>query len=233
MTIRQRVLLRVVVALVSVGAGFVLLQYPYRMLEVWLSGGLLVAAHVPTVLSTQGAGIFFRHEGTSQLIELSVAPQCSSLPAVLAIFALATPMVPATGRRIYRSAALASAIALFGNIVRIDAVLFVGVLFGFVALVFFHTWVAAVFDFAAVLLGWVLMIRSQLGRPRPDGVASSSGAAGGPQAASGAAGPQGASGAAGGPRPGSGGAVGGPRPGSGPEVPVAAAGRGPASGGSG
>lgn len=163
-TVRQRTVLRVVFVLALVGVGFIVLQYPFRLVEVWLSGGLLVHFHAMGVESTDGTGIFVRHLGTYQVIDLVVAPQCSSLPAVLGIYALASTMVPTTGSRIYRGATVAAAVALFGNIVRIDAVLGVGALFGFIALVFFHTWIAAMFDFAAVLVGWVIMIRMELGR---------------------------------------------------------------------
>jgi hypothetical protein len=169
---------QVLLVMVFVGVGFILLQMPYRLMEVALSGGLLSALHVPDVLGTSGVEMFVHHAGTSEEIELILAPQCSSLPAVLAIFGLAYPMAKVTGPRIYKGAALASVIALIGNIVRTDAVIFVGVFFGFVALVLFHTWVAAIFDFAAVLMGWILMVRMQLpderaqatsGRPGPPG----------------------------------------------------------------
>jgi exosortase/archaeosortase family protein len=152
--------------LVLVAVGFVVLQDPYRHFEVWLSGGLLARLHAPDVIGTVGDDMFVRHAGTDQAIDLILAPQCSSLPAVLAIIALALPMVPTTGRRVWRGAAVASGLALIGNVVRIDAVIAVGVFSGYVALVLFHTWVAAVFDFAAVLAGWVIMVRMQLPRAR-------------------------------------------------------------------
>jgi hypothetical protein len=161
-TLRRRIAIRIVLVLVVVGVGFALFQHPYRLFEVWLSGGLLHSLGVPNVVSTQGTGILVHHAGTDQYILLDVAPQCSSLPAVLAIFALALPMHSIAGPRIYLGALFASVVALVGNIVRIDAVLGVGVFFGFISLVFFHTWVASIFDFAAVLFGWILLIRMQL-----------------------------------------------------------------------
>jgi hypothetical protein len=176
---------QVLLVMVFVGVGFLILEMPFRLMEVALSGGLLAALHVPDVLGTSGVDMFVHHAGTSQEIELILAPQCSSLPAVLAIFGLAYPMARVTGPRIYKGAALASAIALVGNIVRTDAVIFVGVFFGFIALVLFHTWVAAIFDFAAVLLGWILMVRMQLPADRD---VAGSGRPGPPPAAGGPAG---------------------------------------------
>ncbi len=168
MTIARFSAKRVAVVLALVGIGFFLFEYPFRVFETMLSGGLLHALHVPGVVSSSGVYTYVRQHGTNNYIALEMAPQCSSLPAVLGIFALASPMVPTAGRRVYRGALLASVIAVVGNIVRTDAVLAVGIGFGFISLVFFHTWVAAIFDFAAVLLGWILMVRMQLPKSADD-----------------------------------------------------------------
>ncbi len=168
MTTAQRAALQVVAVLAVVAVGFVVLQGPYRLAEVWLSGGLLARLHVPDVIGTVGDDMFVRHAGTNQAIDLILAPECSSLPAVLAIVGLAIPMVPTTGRRVFAGVAVASLLALLGNIVRVDAVIAVGIFSGYLALVLFHTWVAALFDFAAVLAGWVILLRMQLpAGPRP------------------------------------------------------------------
>jgi len=185
MTTAQRAAGKVVVVLAVVAVGFVLLQGPYRLGEVWLSGGLLARLHAPDVIGTVGDDMFVRHAGTTQAIDLVLAPQCSSLPAVLAIVGLAIPMVPTTGRRVWKGVAVAAALALVGNVLRVDAVIAVGVFSGYLALVLFHTWVAALFDFAAVLAGWVLLLRMQL--PPPPAPAGPTRAATGASPAVGAA----------------------------------------------
>jgi exosortase/archaeosortase family protein len=87
-----------------------------------------------------------------------VTTSCSSLASALAIGCLATLSPPGSRTRKRLAVAVAIAVVVCGNIVRIAASLVVGLVAGRASLVLFHDWVGGVLTFVYTLGGFVLFL---------------------------------------------------------------------------
>ena len=152
--------------LVASFVGFFLLQHPARVLESHAVAGLLslLGAHGTHVVLGTYVDVEPAEHG---LLLASLTPACSSLAALLAITCIAG--LSRAGTRSRRLAALAIALTVIavGNILRMAAVLAVGLFAGRSVLVLFHDWVAGMFTFAYVLGGYVLFLYLVLPDRRP------------------------------------------------------------------
>jgi exosortase/archaeosortase family protein len=137
--------------------GFVLLQHPARVLESHAVAGVLslAGAHGTHVLAGTDVDVEPAEHG---LVLASLTPACSSLAALLAISAIAVASGAGTRSRRFLALAIALAVIAVGNILRMAAVLAVGIVAGRSVLVLFHNWVAGIFTFAYVLGGYVLFL---------------------------------------------------------------------------
>ena len=87
-----------------------------------------------------------------------VTPSCSSLAAVLALFALVVVLTRGNPWRRGAAFGLAAVIVVAGNVVRIAASLAVGLRTGRSSLVLFHDVVGSVFGVASVLIGFFVVV---------------------------------------------------------------------------
>lgn len=158
---RQRALvwLRVAFVIVVTPLSFVLVQQRARNAELradvatlWMIGNRRVPA-----LSGTSALIAPLHSGAFWIY---MSPSCSSIASLLTLACLAA-VLP---RRLVRPrsrlvACVAAWAAVFvGNLIRIDASIEMGVLFGRSSLVLFHDWAGSIFGFAYTMGGFVLML---------------------------------------------------------------------------
>ena len=137
--------------------GFIFLQYPDRVLESHAVAGLLslAGAHGTHVVLGTNIDVLPAEHG---LLLASLTPACCSLASLLAVACIG--VASGAGKRSRRFAALGVALAviLLGNILRMAAVLAVGLFAGNSVLVLFHNWVAGIFTFVYVLGGYVLFL---------------------------------------------------------------------------
>jgi exosortase/archaeosortase family protein len=160
------VVVRVLLAVVGSVLGFVLLQWPVRMMESRAATALV------RLSGTQGV---FLVDDTSILVvpthrtpfRATVTPSCSAISSVLAIACLAMVSSPQRRPRCALAFGVALAAIAAGNILRIAASVGVGYLAGRAALVLFHDWVGSTFAFAYTLGGYVLMLYILLPRHTP------------------------------------------------------------------
>jgi exosortase/archaeosortase family protein len=157
---------RSLATLVASFAGFFLLQHPARVLESHAVAGLLalVAAHGTHVVL--GTYVDVEPSGHGLLLA-SLTPACSSLAAVLAITCIASVSRAGTRSRRLLALGVALSVIIAGNVLRMAAVLAVGLVAGRSVLVLFHDWVAGMFTFAYVLGGYVLFLTLVLPDRRP------------------------------------------------------------------
>ena len=137
--------------------GFILLQHPARVIESHAVAGLLslAGAHGTHVVLGTNIDVEPAEHG---LVLASLTPACSSIAALLAITSIALASGAATRSRRFAALGIALAVIAVGNILRMAAVLAVGIFAGRSVLVMFHDWVAGMFTFASVLGGYVLFL---------------------------------------------------------------------------
>jgi exosortase/archaeosortase family protein len=151
----REVFLRVAAIVLAVFVGFALLQTPAREMDAQGAVWLLHALGVSGVASAPGAAIVVSGGyGFTAVVTAS----CSSLSALLALFALG--LVAPRGRldRKLFAVSAAMAVVVAGNIFRIAASVAVGLAAGPASLVLFHDWVGGIFTFAYILGGYVVML---------------------------------------------------------------------------
>lgn len=166
MTHRSLIYLRVISIAGFVVTGFVLFQAPSRRFEASLSAGLLRALGLPGVLPAQGDLIPVVPAHHPPFAAM-VTPSCSSITAVLAVFALGLVAPHPNGRRKAVALALAIVLVVVANVVRIAAVVAVGLYAGTVALVLFHNWAGGLFTFGSILGAYILFLYMLLPRSKP------------------------------------------------------------------
>lgn len=102
--------------------------------------------------------IFIAPHGHKTPIVATMTASCSSLMGILALGALAFAVL--RGRRLHTLVAYIAAAALLyiANTLRMAASAYAGLAFGQAALILFHNWVGTLWNFAATLLGFLLML---------------------------------------------------------------------------
>lgn len=159
---RRRVFLEIAGATVWCVGGFALLIGAARRFEVWLASGVLALLGEGRVSGALGdAFLVFGPEGP---IVAELTSSCSALTSLLALSALALFVLR---RRIAVLAGflVAAVWIVFANQVRLILSLLAGVHLDVDALVFFHDWVGALFNFAYTLIGLLIMIALTMQSP--------------------------------------------------------------------
>lgn len=159
---RQRVYvwLRVGFVVVMTPLLFVLLQVPARAIELQADVGMLRLLGVHSVLQVSGPNALVAPWHSNAWFWIEVAPSCSSLASLLTLGCLAAALprrVAPFPRRLVAYAVAAGAIFL-GNMIRIDASIFAGLVDGRASLVLFHDWVGSIFGFAYTMAGFIFML---------------------------------------------------------------------------
>ena len=165
MSRRQVAFLRAALVIALTVGGYALIQHPLRLAETRLAAqmaGLLDPGHLfvvrgTSVLETPMSGPAFL---------AVVTPSCSAAASVASLIALASLI--RSGRRTRRGLALLAAVAavVLGNILRLAAVMAVGLVSGRAALILFHNFAASVFSFAYTMAGFIILVWVVL-RERP------------------------------------------------------------------
>jgi exosortase/archaeosortase family protein len=148
---------RSVAILVASIVGFFLLEHPARIVESHAVAGLLALAGAHGTHVVLGTYVDVE-PAPHGLLLASLTPACSSLAALLAITCIATVSRAGTPSRRFVALAIALGVIAVGNVVRMAAVLAVGLVAGRPVLVLFHDWVGGMFTFAYVLGGYVLFL---------------------------------------------------------------------------
>jgi carbamoyl-phosphate synthase large subunit len=164
MTPRTRaVLVRLTLVTAGCVGGFIILQEPFRWFEthaaVWLLQPFEGARVAP--VNETFVTVYPIH---SLPFLVAVTPSCSALASILALAGLASVLPRGGQNRRLVALVIAVVTVCLGNIVRIAASLFVGVLAGRSSLVLFHDWVGSMFSFVYTLGGYILMLYVVLGR---------------------------------------------------------------------
>lgn len=159
---RQRVFvwLRVAFVVIMTPLLFVLLQAPARAVELSADVGMLRLFGEHNVLQVIGSDALVAPWHSNAWFWIEVAPSCSSLASLLTLGCLAAALprrVAPYSRRLLAYLVAAGAIFL-GNMIRIDASIFAGVVDGRASLVLFHDWVGSIFGFAYTMAGFIFML---------------------------------------------------------------------------
>jgi exosortase/archaeosortase family protein len=141
-------------------------QHPFRLVEAKFYVDALIVLGVHGLPQVNGVDVLVvpaRHG--SFYAELT--PSCSALSPALALMVLSMTLpkrnwpgttIPASRWRRPVAVAAAVGVVILGNMLRIDSCIVVGLLAGSASLVLFHNWIGAIFGFAAVLGGYILML---------------------------------------------------------------------------
>ena len=159
---RRHVLLEIVGATVWCVGGFAALIGVARRCEVWLASWVLALLGEERVSGVLGdAFLVFGPQGP---IVAELTASCSALTSLLALSALALFVLR---RRVAVLAAflVAAVWIVCANQLRLIASLLAGVHLDVSALVFFHDWVGALFNFVYTLIGLLIMIALTMQSP--------------------------------------------------------------------
>ena len=149
---------RMAAMLAVLAVAFALFQSFARQLEASAVAALLRLLAPGGIGDQQGSLILIMpRRDTPFWVELT--PSCSSLAPVLAlVFVTYLLSAGRGGRRRWLAVLVAAVTIVLGNLLRIGASAWAGILYGRISLVLFHDWVGSVFGFAYTLLGFVLML---------------------------------------------------------------------------
>ncbi|GGK03178.1 hypothetical protein GCM10010123_36400 [Pilimelia anulata] len=157
---RRSVVLELVGAVVWCYGGFTLLIDPARRAEVKLVLLLLGLFGENRVAGAfEDTFLVFGPDGGMMLAVLT--PSCSALAALLALGALALFLLRDRPHALLGVAA-AAAWVIGANLARLVASLLAGVAYGEGALILFHDWVGALFNFAYTLIGLLILITTTM-----------------------------------------------------------------------
>lgn len=166
MSYAVRVYLRVGVIIGIVLVGFIGLKDPFRRFEARAAAWFLRhlgAGNVGPVFGPDVA-VFPTHQ---QAFVAVVTPSCSSLAAMLAVVTLGSVAPHRDRTRKFTALAIAGAVVVAGNVLRIAAALAVGLVAGRASLVLFHDWIGGLFTFVYILGAYILFLFLLLPRERP------------------------------------------------------------------
>lgn len=158
-------ILRIGLVLAITAGGYVFFQHPTRLLETWLTVSIARLFGPENFHIVGGTSVLeLPHRGSAFMAV--VTPSCSSAASIASLIGLGSLVRRAGAGRGRRAVAVIAACSFvfLGNVVRLSAVLIVGLAAGRYSLVLVHDWVASMFSFAYTLGGFILMLYVVLGK---------------------------------------------------------------------
>jgi exosortase/archaeosortase family protein len=136
-------------------AGFRLLSNPLRDFE---QTAVLDVLGRPAQVSIVGSHSFQVLPGVYEPFRAALTPYCSSLITVLALAAITMFVLRAPLWRRLSALAIAAAVIVCCNVLRIAASLLIGLHYGSASLVLFHDWVGTAFAMLYTMGGFFLLV---------------------------------------------------------------------------